>query len=110
MAATPKNGQLTLTGAGGQRFLDFYVSDVVNALVTYSDGSSAAGSASPTEYTFNADGVVTDISIATGLADTTNVVVILNGTPTGSIVRWANFVNTIASRPFPGLRFKKGGL
>lgn len=108
MAATPKSGQMVLVGSGGQRILDFYVSDVANAFVRFSDGVNVAGSSSPTEYTFNANGFIADISIATGLVDTTAAQVILNGTPTGNIIRWANFVNTLTARTPPGVRFNKG--
>lgn len=108
MAATPKNFQMTLQGAGGQSVKDAYVSDVAGALVRFTDGVNVAGSGSPTEYTFNSDGYIADISIATGLVDTTAASIVLNGTPTGNIIRWANFVNTLTNRTRPGVSFKRG--
>lgn len=99
---------MLLRGPGGDKILDFYVSDVAAASVTFSDGVNAAGASSPKEYTVNGPCVLADVSIATGLVDTTAAVFVKNGTSTSNVLRWANFVNTLTNRITPRITFNAG--
>jgi len=98
MVAAPQSGTFTLrTTSGTHIAIDAYASDVANAAMTF-DSGAGAGSSSESFYKLPASGVIVDFSIATGLTDTTKGRVTINGAPTKSIIRWANHVNTLATR------------
>ena len=108
MAAAPQTGTCTFRGASGTFYaIDIYISDVVAASVTF-DSGSGAGAASETFYTFNEVVYLVDFSIVTGLTDTTNFRVTANGKPTNNVIRYANHLNTLNSRPQLNVGFKAG--
>lgn len=109
MAATPKTGNVTLLGRSGKTYTyNIYNSDVSNAFVTWAT-AGAAGTGSVTFITAPEDCVIADMSVVTGIADTTSLVLWLDDGPVpGSVVLWANVVNTLASRFIPRIGIKKG--
>lgn len=110
MAATPRYGSAIFYGAGSGKtyVVDFYVSDVASAAVTWDSGNGAS-STSLTFWRAPERVVLRDVSIATGTADTTNFALCSNGMqiPAGRL-RYANHVNTLATRPALSIGFEQG--
>lgn len=108
MAATPQSGTMSVRNSRGITVpVDFYVSDVANALVNWDNGRGAAAG-TPDFYSPPEDVVITDFSISTGLADTTKAQPTINNMGTGAIVRWANHVNTLSNRGKINLLLRRG--
>jgi hypothetical protein len=109
MAAAPRYGTLMFLGASGRTYaVDVYISDVANGQVNFDNGSGA-GSTSLTYYKAPEQMKLYDFSVATGLTDTTNVLFTSDGAQiAGSRLRYANFLNTIATRPVLSLTFRQG--
>ena len=108
MAATPQRGTLQLEGISGMKYTkEVYVSDVANANITF-DGGAGAGSGSPTKWTAPEPIAIVDFSMITGTADTTKIQMTRNGTATGDILRYANHLSTLNSRPALGIVFAQG--
>jgi len=108
MAAAPQYGTITIAGAGGTSIsVDVYFSDVANALANF-DAGAGAGSTSETFYKCPINGIIVDFSVVTGLTDTTRGRVTINGSPTKSILRWGNHVNSINNRPKPNIPIYAG--
>lgn len=109
MAATPRYGTAVFKGASGRVYnVDVYVSDVAGALVNWDAGNGA--SSTSLNY-WKAPEVVTlgDISLASGLADTTNIVMTSDGAQIpGARLRYANYLNSLAFRPAINLSFRAG--
>lgn len=108
MAATPRYGSLLFRGAQSGRTyaVDVYVSDVNAAQVTFDNGSGAS-STSLVYWKAPENVILEDFSIATGTADTTNLVFTSDGAQVPqSRLRYANFVNTIATRPKLNIGFR----
>lgn len=99
MAAAPRYGTLVFQGVSGQNyFVDCYISDVVGASGTF-DSGAGAGASSETFWTAPENCTLIDFSVATGLTDTTAGRLTANGRPLQSVVRWANHLNSLATRP-----------
>lgn len=109
MAATPRNGSMIFLGKSGATYsIDVYISDVANAAVTW-EPTGAAGTGSLTFWRTEEPVVLIDFSVATGLADTTNISLTQNGgLVSGSVIRYANFLNTINTRPKLAIAFPAG--
>lgn len=108
MAATPKNGTIILQGVSGREYsLSIYCSDVANAAVTFSTTGSA-GTGSQNFYIIPENCVLKDVSLVTGMADTTALVPYINDVPSGALVSIANAINTLAYRAIPKLGFAAG--
>jgi len=97
MAAS--NGSLTMLGKTGKTYIiDVYAPDAVGGQWGFSANGSA-GATSPTQFRVPEQCVITDFSIATG---TTAVGVVINqnnASIQGGVLRFANFLNTLNSRP-----------
>lgn len=103
MAAAPQYGTLTITSGNGTAIsVDAYFSDVANALATF-DAGAGASSTSETFFKCPINGIITDFAVVTGLTDTTRGRVTINGSPTKSVLRWGNHVNSINNRPKPNI-------
>jgi len=100
MAATPRYGTLMARGASGTTYaIDIYVSDVANASVNFDNGNGAS-STSLTYWKAPENCIIYDLSLASGLADTTNMVLTSDGSQIPKIaIRYANFLNSLATRP-----------
>lgn len=98
---TPTNGTATFYDlTTRQTFqVDFYISDVVAAPVTFSL-TGAAGTGNDNFIRFDHPVVLVDLSIATGPTVMVGLYPKSNGAiVSGSAMRIANFLNTIQSRP-----------
>lgn len=97
MAATA--GTLILAGrqTGINRQVDLYLDDVANARVNF-DGGVGASATSEEFFRPDEDSVIVDAPIVTGAAQT-RLQVIINGKPTGDILRHVVQVDTSVGRP-----------
>lgn len=110
MAATPKNGVFTFRGIRtGRRYgVNAYFSDVANALVTFNP-QGAAASGSLNYYQAPEDVVLEDVSITTGLVDTTGFQMTSGGNLIPSTAAsYANNINTLPTRFPPTISYAKG--
>lgn len=109
MAATPKTGNLTFTGKSGKQYsYNIYNSDVSAAFITWAT-TTAAGSSSVTFITAPEDMVLTDVSVVTGIVDTTSLCLWLDDGPVpNGIILWANCVNSNPFRAFPRVGIRQG--
>jgi hypothetical protein len=105
---TPTNGTAIFQPVRGGTpiTVDFYISDVLAAPVTWSL-TGAAISTSDTFIKFDQDVVLTDLSIATGPTVMTGLFAKANAALiNGAAFRIANFLNNIQSRPTIAVGFK----
>jgi hypothetical protein len=109
MAAAPQYGTFTGYGAQSKKSysVDVYLSDVVSAMGNF-DGGAGAGATSPDFYTFPEPVILTDFSLPSGMTDTTVARISVNGVPTATMIRWANFLNTLNNRPTLQIKLKAG--
>ncbi len=103
MVAAPQLGTMTFVGDSGQHYSkDIYISDVPGGLVRFSAGGMAA--AGTLDHWTPPENVrLVDLSIPTGLTDTEGLQVTRAGNPTGDVLRYANFLNTLTNRPIPNI-------
>lgn len=99
MAAAPQNATLFARGRSGKIYtVDVYLSDVANAQGNMNP-SGAAGTGSLQYWRPEEDIKITDFSIVTGMTDTKGVNITYNGAiGTGRLLRYANQLNTLATR------------
>ena len=110
MAAAPRYGTMSLLGLETNRtyHVDVYISDVLAAQVNFDNGSGAT-STSLVYYKAPELMKLYDFSVATGLTDTTNILLTSDRAQiAASRLRYANFVNTLATRPVLSITFKRG--
>lgn len=105
MAAAPQLASCVFVGDSGQHYnKDLYCSDVVAAVATWSSGG-VAGAGSAQHWAPPENVRLVDISILTGMTDTTALQPLRNGVATGDIIRFANQLNTLNSRPILNVAF-----
>jgi len=97
MAAAPQYGTLTISDGSTSISVDVYCSDVANGAVNFDSGISA-GATSETFYKCPINGKIIDFSILTGMTDTTCMRCTINGSPTKTVVRYNNHLNTSSQR------------
>lgn len=108
MAAAPQLATLTFRGTSGANYsIDAYLSDVANANANF-DSGAGAGATSETFWTAPENVYLVDFSILTGMTDTTVARLTANGRPLQSMVRYANHLNTLNSRPVLNTGFAAG--
>jgi len=110
MAAAARRATLTAVGLASKRLynVNMYISDVAAAFVTM-NANGQAGTGSPTYYILPEDCVIADLSIASGLTDTTLLTMQANNAIVpGVVLQYADFLNTITTRPALGLKAPKG--
>lgn len=110
MAAAARYGTATFYGLQSKQnqSVDIYISDVANAQVNFDSGNGASSS-SLTFWRAPEDCVLVDISLATGLTDTTNIVATSDGRQLeGARYRYANHINTLTTRSSISKGFKRG--
>lgn len=105
MVAAPQMATATFVGDSGQHYSkDVYCSDVAASPTNWPSGGVAA--ATTTDHWTPPEGVrLVDFSILTGMTDTTALQPTRNGVATGDILRFANHLNTLNSRPIPNIPF-----
>ena len=107
MAAAPQYATFEFVGVSGKTyFKDAYLSDVASANVRF-DGGGGSGTASPVYWKLPEDAALVDFAINTGMTDTTNIRLTINSAPTGHVLRYAQHVNTIATRPAINIGFEE---
>ena len=108
MAATPKHATMSFKGRSGNIYsVDSYFSDVANALVTFDDGQGA-GSGTNTFWIAPEPCYLFDVSIITGMADTTRAMVARNSIGVGVILDYTTHVSTASFRPTLRIPFGTG--
>lgn len=76
---------------------DMYLSDTVNTVTNWNSGAGAAAT-SREHITFPEGVVLTDVAVVTGAAQT-KLQIIVDGVPTGQMLRQTLHLNTLAVRP-----------
>ena len=107
---TPTNGTCTFIGLASQKVyaVDLYISDVNNANCTFGVGTTAAAG-SKAYWRPIEDVVLVDLSIITGPTVITTLVPTSNDAQLqGTRLRFANFLNTLTTRPRLQIGFAKG--
>ena len=109
MVAAPQYGTAVLKGLRSGRIynVDVYHSDVVDGLANF-DGGGGASATSPTSFTLPEDCILADVSIVTGMTDTTKVQVLRGNQPTGDFLRFSQHLTTSPARSPIQLGFKQG--
>jgi len=109
MVAAPQYGTIVLIGLRSQRIynVDVYFSDVVDGLANF-DGGAGASATSPTSFTCPEEVILTDMSIVTGMTDTTKVQVLRNNQPTGDFLRFTQHLTTSPARSPIRIGFRGG--
>jgi hypothetical protein len=105
-----ENATLTFVGINSKKpyYVDMYASDVAGAKCTFNP-SGAAVATSTNFWVAPEDVALVDISIVTGLTSTVGFTPTSNDSPLSKYsIRWANFVNTIQSRPKLAIGFRAG--
>lgn len=107
MVAAPQYATLVISNGAANINVDMYLSDVANAPANFDSGSAAA-STSETFFKSPISGRIVDFSINTGMTDTTAGRVTVNGSPTKSVIRWANHLNSLNNRPMLNIPIAAG--
>lgn len=108
MVAAPQLGTMTFVGDSGQHYSkDVYIGDVAGGLVRFSAGG-VAGALTLDHWTPPEPVRLVDFSVLTGLTDTEALQITRAGNPTGDVLRYANHLNTLNSRPIPNVPFGPG--
>lgn len=110
MSATPKTGQISFKAVrGGTPYIyNVYNPDVSGSPITW-NLNGAAASTSDDNIIVPEDMYITDLSVVTGIVDTTSLVLYTNGAAkAGYLILWANVVNTLPTRIFPRFTLLKG--
>jgi len=103
-------GTLKAIGRSGrQYFVDLYLPDAVGGVVLFAQGG-AATTASLAYWRPPEDVVITDISVATGTTAVGAVFNLSGAVINGSVIRYANFLNTLADRPELAIAIPAGAL
>ena len=107
--AAPQFGTLVLAGQASGRIynVDTYFSDVADGLVNF-DGGAGASATSPTSFTCPESVLLVDLSIVTGMTDTTKIQVLRNNQPTGDFLRFTQHLTTSPNRSPIRLGFGQG--
>ncbi len=109
MAAAPQYGTMVFIGQQSKRVynVDTYFSDVVDALANF-DGGGGASATSPDSFTAPEDLLLNDMSIVTGMTDTTKVQILRGNQPTGDFLRYTQHLTTAPARSPLRLGFARG--
>lgn len=108
MAPAPQSGTFVFTGRSGKSyFVDSYFSDVAGANVRFESGAGSSATSNP-YWLCPEDVTLTDVSIVTGLTDTTRFRLVVNGKPLGDMLRYVLHVTTSPLRPVIRIGFKGG--
>jgi hypothetical protein len=109
MVAAPQYGTFVFKGAQSGRIynVDAYFSDVADALVNF-DGGGGSGASSPTSFTAPEALILVDVSIVTGMTDTTKIQTLRNNQPTGDFLRFTQHLTTSPARSPIFMGFARG--
>lgn len=102
------NGSMIILGRSGKTYVcDFQSADATGTQWTFNLNGAAAAT-SPTQLRIPEDGVITDVSIATGTTCVGGVFSQDNATIIGGAIRYANHLNTLNQRPSLRIPLKGG--
>lgn len=88
-----------LIGQSGKTYsIGYYASDIAAAVINL-DGGSGPGTGSPTFWIAPEPCILSDVFIHTGMTDTTNMRLMVNGKPTYHTFRFAALLDTSNARP-----------
>lgn len=109
MAAAPQYGTMVFIGVQSKRVynVDMYLSDIVDGLGNF-DGGGGASATSPDSFTAPEDLLLNDMSIVTGMTDTTKVQILRGNQPTGDFLRYTQHLTTAPARSPLRLGFGRG--
>lgn len=108
MAATPKTGQIVFKSARQTYAYNVYNPDVSGSPITW-NLNGAAASTSDDNVIVPEDMDLSDVSVVTGIVDTTTLVLYTNGAAkAGYLILWSNVVSSNQNRSFPKFRLLKG--
>ena len=110
MAAAARYGTVTFKAVNSTNVynVDLYISDVIGSTTNW-DSGSGAGTGSLTFWKAPEMVVMTDLSVASGLTDTTTLIPTASGQVIPGVrLRHANFLNTITTRPAIQIGFNQG--
>lgn len=102
-----QNGTLTVQIPTGFRTIDIYLPDAAGTLGTFNLNGPAT-STSPPNFRAMSSGTIVDVSVPASPTATSGVFVINSGLVNGGVVRWANQVNTLATRQPLAIGFNAG--
>lgn len=100
-------GAVLLRGVSGRTYYkDIYLSDTANAFITFDSGSGASATSDnktvPQENVF-----IEDVVVVTGTAKT-KIQIVVNGAPTGDILRQTVHLSSVTFRPRLAIPVSKG--
>jgi len=107
MAAAPQYATMVISNGSAAINVDVYCSDVANGLCNFDSGASSSAT-SQNFFKSPISGKIVDFTILTGMTDTTAGRIIINNSPTKSVIRWANQLNTLATRPVLNIPINAG--
>ena len=109
MAAAPQFGTFVFHGQQSGRVynVDAYFSDVADGLGNF-DGGGGASATSPDSFTAPEDLILNDMSIVTGMTDTTKIQILRGNQPTGDFLRYTQHLTTAPARSPLRLGFARG--
>ena len=109
MVAAPQYGSIQLHGVRTKKTYakDVYFSDVAGGALRWDDGAGA-GATSGEAWRAPEPVILMDLSVVTGLTDTTKLQLTRNGVPTGDILRYSIHLTTLNNRPRLGIIFGQG--
>lgn len=107
MTATPQYATMIFRGLRSSRTYvkDVYLSDVLNAAVTFDSGAGASAT-SPDSWLPPEDVTLLDYSQITGTADTTKLQPCRNDIPTGDMLRYLIHLTSLNNRPVLRIGFR----
>jgi len=103
-------GTLKAVGRSGRPYyVDMYLPDAVGGIVLFNPAGAAAAT-SLNYWRPPEDVVITDVSVATGTTAVGAVFNLSGAVINGGVIRYANFLNTLASRPTLSISVPAGSL
>lgn len=107
---TPTNGTMTLQLANGQtRSVNFYVSDLAGVYAKWAT-THLSGANDPDNYVMPMNGVLKDVSIATGPTVSKALILEVNGNTAGTVYDYITFVSTAPYRPPQNVIINQGSV
>ena len=108
--AAAQNGAMTFVGNSGRVYsIDYYTADAAGGLGTFNP-SGAAVAGSPTYWRAPEACRLTDFAMHTGTTQTGLVMTENGAVKNGAVLKYAQFLDTLANRPKLNIPFEGGAL
>lgn len=110
--AAAQNGSMTFIGqqTGKTYIVDYYTADTGTGVLGTFNPSGAAGASSLTYWRAPENVMLIDFAMHTGTTQTGLVLLMDGAIKNGGVLRYAQFLDTIASRPKLAIPFPAGSL